>query len=617
MKHQKHKILQIPRVRQEMLRTFFLVAIIPILTLGIFSTIHMRRQMTEHYNRQVKAEGIRVNSILFDITTSLYTSSESVFKNKKYILNLGTDNHSLDSLQALNELNETLKTLRQNTAAISYLQVFTDNPNVADMEFITSLTDYSDTEWYSRIGSHWDTWTCLNRPTRSGKDAYELALVHRIGIVSTKYTAYLAIHLDNNYLKNRLEQNQYNIITAVDDVPSFYASDRTQLAKPLPVPDDFDGNFYRYTGSQEINGTEMLSNYVTFRPYKTDNLFFICIGDKNAYPEIQRMTFLFCAMVAVSIVVPAMLILMYSAYFSNRIDVLKHAMHQASVGNYEIIDDLEGDDELKETFEDLKKTVELIYEKESAYYEAQIHEQQIINKQQEMEFKMLASQINPHFLYNTLETIRMQALKNGNRDVATSIKLLGKSMHYVLENTGTSYTTLTRELDYIKTYLTIQKLRFGDRVNATFEVEDGLDTDECRILPLLLQPIVENAVSHGLESVNEHGCITISIATEQENLVIRIADNGSGMDTDTLDALRDQVINHNPNDTKSIGLFNINQRIKLLYGETYGLSIDSAPDEGTTVGLLIPKKIGADDSDEFQQNKSQINEETERFNNGK
>lgn len=125
-------------------------------------------------------------------------------------------------------------------------------------------------------------------------------------------------------------------------------------------------------------------------------------------------------------------------------------MHRASLGDYNIIEQFRGDDELSDTFKDLKLTVDAIHDKEAQFYEARIREQQLVNRQQQMEFEMLASQINPHFLYNTLETIRMQALSCGNRNVATSIKLLGKSMRYVLDNTGTSFTTLTKELEYIK-----------------------------------------------------------------------------------------------------------------------------------------------------------------------
>ena len=146
-------------------------------------------------------------------------------------------------------------------------------------------------------------------------------------------------------------------------------------------------------------------------------------------------------------------------------------MHQASLGDYDIIDNFKGDDELSDTFNYLKATVETIKKNTAIYYETLINNQRLANKQQQMEYNMLASQINPHFLYNTLETIRVQALTENCMNVVSSINLLGKSMHYVLENTGNNTTTLESELDYIKTYLAIQKLRFGDRVNAVFEIE--------------------------------------------------------------------------------------------------------------------------------------------------
>lgn len=140
-------------------------------------------------------------------------------------------------------------------------------------------------------------------------------------------------------------------------------------------------------------------------------------------------------------------------------------MHKASTEDYDIIPTFRGQDELSEAFADLQTMVQMIKEKDAKMYEAKINEKELLNEQQVMEFKMLANQINPHFLYNTLESIRMKAFTAGDREVATAIKLLGKSMRYVLENTGTVFTTLDKELNYIETYIMIQRLRFGERVN--------------------------------------------------------------------------------------------------------------------------------------------------------
>jgi len=206
-----------------------------------------------------------------------------------------------------------------------------------------------------------------------------------------------------------------------------------------------------------------------------------------------------------------------------------------------------------------------------------------------MEFKMLASQINPHFLYNTLESIRMKAFTAGDKEVATAIKLLGKAMRYVLENTGTTDTTLQAEIDHISTYLQIQKIRFGDRINYQVHIQPELNPEEYRILPLLLQPIVENAIVHGLEGKDSGGMFWFAIYIIDGTVYVDISDNGCGMDEATLKEVMAKVQDYTRKRRKSsIGLYNINRRIKLNYGEQYGLDIQSTLGEGTMVRVTFP-----------------------------
>ena len=182
----------------------------------------------------------------------------------------------------------------------------------------------------------------------------------------------------------------------------------------------------------------------------------------------------------------------------------------------------------------------------------------------------------------------MQAITSKNREVATSIKLLGKSMHYVLENTGTDQTTLAKELEYVEIYLSIQKLRFGDRVNYSFHIAEDFHPEQYNILPLLLQPVVENAITHGLESTSQTGYIEISIKENKQCLHITVTDNGDGIDEETLLTLTKRINSPSLSSSSSIGLYNINQRIKLMYGEKYGLHINSTLHKGATVELVLP-----------------------------
>ena len=571
---------------------FLLAGMFPLLVIGIFSIASVRKQMLARYESLEKADGLRVASSLNDITTTIYSSSDTLLNSNQCLSLFAAE--SLDSgiEEQLTALERALQTYFENTAAVARIQIYTNNPNLQNSEHIHYQQNFVLDEWRKTLGNNWSTWASLQRYTAIVRQPYrELTLIRRIGVASSKYQAFLVVGLDRNTIKNHLEQSSNETTISLDGTQIIYATDSVLIGKDMEFPDDFSGYIYRYTGPKEIGNQMRLVNYVTLQSYKSNNLFYVRTVDPDALKTINHTVAVFVLILVLALLVPLILMICFSDYFSTRITTLKSAMHRASLGDYNIIEQFRGDDELSDTFKDLKLTVDAIHDKEAQFYEARIREQQLVNRQQQMEFEMLASQINPHFLYNTLETIRMQALSCGNRNVATSIKLLGKSMRYVLDNTGTSFTTLTKELEYIKTYLSIQQLRFGDRVNYTLQVDEDLDTNSCKILPLLLQPVVENAILHGLESKTEDGMITIQIASADATLLITIKDNGQGMTNEELDALRDRIRNHPSSDTHSIGLYNINQRISLFYGEGYYMEIDSAIGAGTTVRLKIPKTI--------------------------
>ncbi|MGN0427299.1 MAG: sensor histidine kinase [Agathobacter sp.] len=590
MNDRRFHVLHTPKVKKQVLWIFLVAAIIPITVVGIFSILQVRKQMLTHYEKQLKAEGIRVNSLLFDITTSMYTTSESILSSKNCMLTFGKEEPVSAGSTEYEELSASLAALKNNNAAVSTLKIYTDNPNIPNSAYISSVSSYEEYPWYSILEEkEWNAWGCVET-SRLRQDYYELTLVRRIGVVSRKYSAYFVLQIDNNYMKNRIDQNEYQILSTVNEYPVFYTNVPAYMQQELPFPDEYPQSYYSYNGPLTLSGEQQLSRIVSFQSYGTNDIFYICVSAADGYRDINQVTVSYVLITLIALLVPAVIILLFSTIFSKRVNTLKHAMHQASEGDYNLIDQLKGDDELSEAFADLKRTVEQIHEKESRIYEAQIKEQLLVNRQQQMEYKMLSSQINPHFLYNTLETIRMQSLSAGNREVATSIKLLGKAMRYVLDNTGTNFTTLDKELSYIETYLSIQKLRFGDRISTSIEIDPGIDPANYQILPLLLQPIVENAIVHGLEGMTSLGYAKIHIALQDTMLLITVSDNGCGMDEKTLAQIRNSINNHDPEDAHSIGLYNINQRIKLCYGEEYDLEIDSKPNEGVTVTLHLPAR---------------------------
>ena len=583
--------LAVPKIKRQINLIFFFSSIIPICIFGLFAIFNARNQMLRQYESQLETDALRVNSTLFDLTTTIRISTANILDNESY-WNLFNETYTEDSAGSYQSLVNYLHTFRNNTAAVSSVCMYTDNPSIPEDEdhSIRVMTDGFDSEpWYQYLeSSAYNTWTCAPYEDRFGNTTYELTLVEKIILKNSSYNAYLVTRLDSNYIRNRLLTGENLIMASVDSGKVFFSSNRSWIWKEMPYSSNFHDWNYKYTGPVTIDDTSLLTSIVTFHPYQTDNRFYILVSDKHAYNNINQITVIYLVILLFATLVPILLIFLFSSYFSGRIQVLKHAMHQASLGDYNIIDNFRGDDELTDTFRDLKTTVHQIHEKESRFYESQLSKQQLINTQQQMEFKMLASQINPHFLYNTLETIRMQAIASNNRDVADSINLLGKTMHYVLENTGTNSTTIAKELTHVITYLKIQKLRFGDRVNYEIHVPPYLNLEQFRILPLLLQPIVENAIVHGLEGVTQNGLVSINFILEEPNLYITIHDNGEGMDEASIEQLREHIYEKNNHSSVSIGLRNIDHRLRLLYGDTYGLSIESELHSGTTLTLTLP-----------------------------
>ncbi len=192
--------------------------------------------------------------------------------------------------------------------------------------------------------------------------------------------------------------------------------------------------------------------------------------------------------------------------------------------------------------------------------------------------KMLQSQINPHFLYNTLDTIVWLAEFEDSSGVIDVSKSLGEMLRMGL-NMEQSEIALEEEIKYTKNYLIIQEYRYGDRFD--YEISGDNSLDKTKVPKLILQPIIENAIYHGISGYEEDGLIRISYYKNKENLIIEIQDNGIGFDIKTKKNKNDLALG-------GIGIENVNRRIKLICGEEYGLKIKSKIKEGTTVIYHLP-----------------------------
>lgn len=215
-----------------------------------------------------------------------------------------------------------------------------------------------------------------------------------------------------------------------------------------------------------------------------------------------------------------------------------------------------------------------------------VTQSEILNK--EMEFKTLQSQMNPHFLYNTLDTINWLAFKEKQTEICNLVAAISSLIRASISNKK-SIITIEHELDYVKNYIYIQHIRYKDRFDTIYDIDESLLKQA--VPKLIIQPIVENAIIHGIENSKNKNLLYISVKRENECIVIIVKDTGIGMTDEKVSELLKEPLNAEGDEQKAhtnLGLYAVHKRIQLMYGDLYGLTVHSQAGEGTTVTLHIP-----------------------------
>lgn len=211
-------------------------------------------------------------------------------------------------------------------------------------------------------------------------------------------------------------------------------------------------------------------------------------------------------------------------------------------------------------------------------------------REKEAQFKALQAQISPHFLYNALDTINWSLIENGDFKTSSTLGALSEILRYSIDDFEKN-VSINKEIKQVENYLKIQKSRFEDRFNYSVNIEEGILNE--KIPKLLLQPLVENAVVHGVENFKTGGIIKVNGYSIGNKIIIEISDNGIGINSSKLKELNrrfnEKIQDNNKYKTSHIGLLNVNERIKLVYGNEYCMEIKSEVNKGTIIHLKLGK----------------------------
>lgn len=301
--------------------------------------------------------------------------------------------------------------------------------------------------------------------------------------------------------------------------------------------------------------------------------------------SVNTMVYILIACVLITLLVVLAVSFRLAGSVTRPILKLQKLMGKAEDGDLTVRFNSRGSDEIGALGESFNHMIDRIHHLINMVYVEQ-------QNKRNAELKSLQEQIKPHFLYNTLDTISWMAREYNAGDIVRLVDALTNMFRIGLSH-GKDIISVKEEMTHVSNYLYIQKIRYKDKLSYEIHVDEGLY--RFQIPKLILQPLVENAIYHGIKQKRGGGCIIISavLNTEENALRFSVSDSGAGMPLERVTELNQRLCSHSPADEKqSFGLFYIKERIQLCYGENFGVAFESAEGEGTTVTLTLPASDG-------------------------
>ncbi len=353
-----------------------------------------------------------------------------------------------------------------------------------------------------------------------------------------------------------------------------------EIEKDALIPGSYDKNMERLDLNIRVL-TELIQEQIQkYIYYETTNLESLREGIRNDVVNAIRICVVIFAAILLGVLFTSRKIM---TGITRPIQKLCDATQQAGSGDFEVRAQTGGSDELTVLNDSFNQMVEQI-----GTLVEDIRVEQF--NQRTMELQLLQEQINPHFLYNTLDAIIWLAEAGEKEKVVEMVSALSNFFRTTLSN-GRESVTVAEEESHIRSYLEIQQFRYRDILSYDIDISD--DIHDYQILKLTLQPLVENALYHGIKNRRTMGHIEVTGKKEDDHIIFRVSDDGIGMTEERLQYVRRLLSdgmkdNSDTAERSGFGLINVDQRLRLNYGQMYGISIESVYNEGTAVTAILP-----------------------------
>ncbi len=417
----------------------------------------------------------------------------------------------------------------------------------------------------------------------------KLSLIRQVSYPEYNSTGVIMVQVNQNELNNMLSQEPFETIIT-DEQGYIVAAKNPQLVGTTLASFDIGVNLESQTEKVIQTQVKGEDSYVILDEMSPElsisKLKIISVFEtKSILSGANKVSVLGLLIISGVLLVALVMVYIISLLTTNRLLRLSRQLNQVALGNLNIVSHIDGTDEIGQLSRQFNYMVSSINQLISQVIESNEKNSRLEIAQREIKLKMMASQIHPHFLFNALESIRMNAHLKGDKEIANIVRLLGKLMRKNLE-VGRERAPLKEEIEMIRSYLEIQKFRYEDRL--MYEINFDAKAAEVLIPPLIIQPLVENSVVHGLENKEGTVHVYVSVTMQENEIQVNVSDDGVGMSSQRLAEIMEVITKAEEEQRSRIGMRNVHQRLVLYYGEQHGLKIASEEGRGTEISFSIP-----------------------------
>ncbi|MFC5701368.1 sensor histidine kinase [Cohnella faecalis] len=575
------------KLRNKMVMSCFLFFILPFMIVGFFVVQQYRQSALDKAIEQSENTIERIKNRTSEVlNVSIGLSNRMTIDNDlKKIANAHYLN-TIDVVDAYRDYDK-FKVYLDFNPEVSKINLYVDNPTLLNnWEFYPLNAETKSAFWYESALKNAGLIGWYYYPTDSRHNANMLSLVRSIYFPETRTFGMLTIDVNTGYLNSILRQEDSEIVLADENGVIVSSNRPSMVGKKLDDTHFGYGMSRQEAGTREmvIEGRKSQVRIDRLSPEKSYNSLMIVTVSAidEMVREANRISTVGLEIIGIAGILALLLIYFICTVMTNRLLKFSKQISKVSMGNFNTELTVDGNDEIGQISRQFNQMVGNVKELMEEVSRSHQETSELERKQSEIKLKMLASQINPHFLYNALESIRMKAHLRGEKEISQTVKTLGKLMRKNLELKGQPIS-LKEEIDIVRCYLEIQKFRHDERLD--YKLDIAPEAENVSILPLLIQPIVENSVIHGLEKNVEGGKVTVTARLSQGGLRVTVEDDGIGISRPKLNAVQQSL---KEQDADRIGLHNVQQRLLLTYGELSGLRIESEKQTGTKITFWIP-----------------------------